>query len=478
MPHREDQTLRILIVDDDEDDYFITSEYIRNVQGHQFEIDWCFRYDDAKESIEKHAYSLYLIDYHLGSKTGLDLIKESVKNGWEQPFILLTGKGNHQIDIEAMKSGAMDYLIKGELDTEKLGRSIRYAIERDKSIRALRANEKKYRNIFEWSADAIFIADDNLFFIDLNPATEALFDQPREALLKKSLLEFLSPEEEDKLRDELAKRRGILNREIILTTVAGEKKYCRLSASEDDEYYQGIIHDITEMKKAEKANLRMEKRGMADRLVHVLAHEVRNPLNNINLSLEQLSPELVEDDNKVFIDIIQRNSKRIESLITELLNSSRPAQIIEEPELLQDVMQETLSVAMDRITLKKIDLNLFLPEDEIYVLADKAKLKIALLNIIINAVEAMEAGKGRLDLKISLEKEFPVISIKDNGCGISEENISRLFEPYFTAKRNGMGLGLATTLNILQSHKADVEVLSTEGEGTEFLIRFNERVQR
>lgn len=480
MPYREDSKFRILIVDDDEDDYFIISSYISQVPGPQFEIDWCYNYADARDRIENHAYSLYLIDYHLGAKTGLDLIKDAVKNGWEQPFILLTGKGNHQVDLEAMKSGAMDYLIKGELDTEKLGRSIRYAIERDKSIRALRANEKKYRSIFELSMDAIFLADSNLVFKDVNRATEKLFDQPRESLMQRSFFDFLSPEDRNKLMEELTAKNGVVNREVLLTTASGEKKYCLFSVSEEEtsegEYYQGIAHDITELKKIEKANIRMEKRGMADRLVHVLAHEVRNPLNNINLSLEQLSPEVQESDNKIFLDIIQRNSKRIESLITELLNSSRPAQIIEEPETLQSVVSDTLSIADDRITLKKIDLNVILPESDITVLADKEKLKIALLNVIINAVEAMEAGKGRLEVKLFIDKGLPVISIKDNGCGISEENISRLFEPYFTAKRNGMGLGLATSLNILQSHKADVEVLSTEGEGTEFLIRFNQLV--
>ncbi len=480
MPYREDSKFRILIVDDDEDDFFIISGYINKVHGPQFEIDWCYNYADARDKIEKHDYSLYLIDYHLGAKTGLDLIKDAVSNGWEQPFILLTGKGNHQIDLEAMKSGAMDYLIKGELDTEKLGRSIRYAIERDKSIRALRANEKKYRSIFELSTDAIFLADNNLFFKDLNPATEILFDQPREELMQKSFLNFLTADDREKLIAELTEKNGVVNREVLLTTASGEKKYCLFSASEEEtiegEYYQGIAHDITELKKAEKANLRMEKRGMADRLVHVLAHEVRNPLNNINLSLEQLSPEIAESESKIFVDIIQRNSKRIESLITELLNSSRPAQIIEEPESLQDIIQDTLSMAIDRITLKKIDLKLSLPEDGITVLADREKLKIAVLNVIINAVEAMEAGKGELQVKLYLDKNLPVISIKDNGCGISEENISKLFEPYFTAKRNGMGLGLATSLNILQSHKADVEVLSTESVGTEFLIRFNQRV--
>ena len=78
------------------------------------------------------------------------------------------------------------------------------------------------------------------------------------------------------------------------------------------------------LKKAEKATLRLEKRGVADRLVHVLAHEVRNPLNNINLSLEQLVPEVENTDSKIYVDIIYRNSKRIESLITELLSTSRP----------------------------------------------------------------------------------------------------------------------------------------------------------
>ncbi|RYE50389.1 MAG: hybrid sensor histidine kinase/response regulator, partial [Sphingobacteriales bacterium] len=272
----------------------------------------------------------------------------------------------------------------------------------------------------------------------------------------------------------------VVNREVLLTTTAGEKKYCLFSASEEEtieaEYFQCIAHDITELKKAEKANIRMEKRGMADRLVHILAHEVRNPLNNINLSLEQLSPEIQESDNKIFVDIIQRNSKRIESLITELLNSSRPAQIIEEPELLQNIIHDTLSMAIDRITLKKIQLHVDLPKEDITVLADKEKLKIALLNLIINAIEAMEAGQGELIVNLSVDKDLPVISIKDNGCGISDENISKLFEPYFTAKRNGMGLGLATSLNILQSHKADIEVLSTEFVGTEFLIKFNQKV--
>lgn len=470
--------IRILIVDDDEDDFFITSEYIKNIRSNNFEIEWCFKYSEALEHISRKGFDLYLIDYHLGAKTGLDLIKEAIKNNWEQPFILLTGKGNQQIDIEAMQAGAVDYLIKSELDTEKLERCIRYSMERAKSVRALKANEKKFRNIFERSADAVFLANKQLDFIDINDATSRLLEFSKEELVKMNLFSFITDPEEAQanLKSELVENREVDGKEITIKSRSGIVKYCMLAVSEEQNaeghYYQGIIHDITNLKKAEKATLRMEKRGVADRLVHVLAHEVRNPLNNINLSLEQLSPELQDTDSQIYVDIISRNSKRIEHLITELLGSSRPAQIVQKMEPLKQIIDESVGAAKDRITLKKINLEVSFPDDEIMVLADAEKLKIALLNIIINAVEATDQTDGRLEILLEATDNDSQLTIRDNGCGISEENLSRLFEPYFTAKRNGMGLGLATTLNILQSHKAEVEVQSKLNEGTAFIISF------
>ncbi|MCD6064375.1 MAG: domain S-box protein, partial [Flavipsychrobacter sp.] len=106
------------------------------------------------------------------------------------------------------------------------------------------------------------------------------------------------------------------------------------------------------------------------------------------------------------------------------------------------------------------------------IFADKEKLKLALLNIVINAIEAMEEQKGTLTITLTQHQQQAVLKIADDGCGISEENITRLFEPYFTQKRNGMGLGLAFTLNILQSHKATVEVASKLEQGTTFTITF------
>src|SRR5580698_2436405 len=142
------QEKRILIIDDDEDDYFITSDYIRDIPGSSFIIDWCPQYTEALGKILRREYDLYLIDYRLGAHTGLDLIRSAITRNCDEPLILLTGKGNQRIDMEAMQVGATDYLVKTELSTEKLERCIRYALERYESMKALRHNERKYRNIF------------------------------------------------------------------------------------------------------------------------------------------------------------------------------------------------------------------------------------------------------------------------------------------------------------------------------------------
>ena len=265
--------------------------------------------------------------------------------------------------------------------------------------------------------------------------------------------------------------------ELEFQTKSGEKKTCIFSATatedESGSYFQSLLHDITNLKRAEKANLLIEKLGATGRLVRTLAHEVRNPLNNINMSVEQLMQNGDgNDEAQLFLDIVQRNSKRIGDIITELLDTSRPTDLVFEKCTLQIIMDESIGEALDRITLQHVNLQIRYAEQPCYVMANKEKLKIAFLNIIINAVEAVSGAAGELTITIDSSKDLHVVTIKDNGCGIPEENISRLFEPYFTSKRNGMGLGLAATLNILQSHKANIDVTSVVKQGTVFTITF------
>jgi signal transduction histidine kinase len=191
------------------------------------------------------------------------------------------------------------------------------------------------------------------------------------------------------------------------------------------------------------------------------------------MSVEQLtqSPENINpEESPLFLDIIQRNSKRIGDIITELLDTSRPTDLVFDRCTLQAIMDESISESLDRITLQHVNMQIRYSNEPCYIMANREKLKIAFLNIIINAVEAMPTITGELSITIDATRDFHVVTIKDNGCGIPEENISRLFEPYFTSKRNGMGLGLAATLNILQSHKATIDVTSVMKQGTTFTI--------
>lgn len=472
--------IRILIIDDDEDDFFITSEYLRQIEEYTPTIEWSYKYTDAIEHVKNRRYDIYFVDYRLGAKTGLDFLKEAIRLGCEEPIVLLTGKGNKEIDIEAMQVGATDYLVKTELNADKLERCLRYALERTTYLKALRANERKYRSIFELSKDAVFIADKTLLFRDFNLATQDLLGYTREEMQRLSIYDVVSEVLDKKLLEKILYEDSEVNDlELEVLTKTGDKKICIFSLTAPLDatghiYYQGLMHDITNLRRVEKANLMVEKLGATGRLVRTLAHEVRNPLNNINMSVEQLiGTETENDENTLYLDIIQRNSKRIGDLITELLDTSRPTELTFERCTLQTIMDDSIGDALDRITLQRINMQIKYFNEPCYIMANKEKLKIAFLNIIINAVEAMpNNGTGELDIEIDSSSNLHTVRVKDNGCGIPEEHISRLFEPYFTSKRNGMGLGLAATLNILQSHKAQVDVTSVVQSGTTFVISF------
>lgn len=471
---------KILIVDDDEDDYFIISDYIKEIESHNYSISWCNTYKDALDKIKSDSFDLYFIDYRLGNETGLELLKEAVRMNCECPIILLTGKGNKSIDLEAMKNGATDYLIKSELNTEKLERCIRYSIDRTKSLKALKGSENKYRNLFSQSKDALFIAEKDLTFREVNATASALFGLSISELLEKKLYDFIADENQKKnIEDQINAGQNINDLEIEIADSKQERKSCILTISLEQGstntfYYHGIVHDISNIKKAEKANLQAEKLAANERLVRILAHEIRNPLNNISLSAEHI--KMTDDKQKPLIDIIKRNSIRINQIITELLDSTKTFDLVFEKCSLIHILDESLGVAIDRINLQKIKVEKYLPPGPCNILADRSKLKIAFTNIIINAVEAMEVGRGILIIELKEVGNIYRVSIKDNGSGIPADALNRLFEPFFTMKKNGMGLGLAASQSIFQSHKAIIQVKSELKAGTTFILEFNKSV--
>lgn len=126
--------IKVLLVDDDHDDYVILRDLFLEIEVGKFRLEWVETYDAAIERMVRNKYDVCLVDYLLGERNGLELLNEAVKNGCKTPMILLTGKGAREVDMAAMKAGASDYLDKGEIGPSLLERSIRYAIERKRTL--------------------------------------------------------------------------------------------------------------------------------------------------------------------------------------------------------------------------------------------------------------------------------------------------------------------------------------------------------
>ncbi|HMK26220.1 MAG TPA: ATP-binding protein [Chitinophagaceae bacterium] len=471
--------IKIAIIDDDEDDYFIISNYINDIQGANLRLEWISDYQTAIDKIRAEACNIYFIDYRLGNETGLNLLKEAMSIGCEEPIVILTGKGNREIDILAMQNGATDYLVKSELNTEKLERCIRYSLDRAASVKKLKERENKYRNLFEGSKDVVFIADKELNLAEVNDAASLLFGPSKDDLVSRNLYDFIKSKEQQKwIKASLEAQNNITDMEIEIETGDKEIKSCLLSVSfqksTDNQWLvHGIIHDITSIKRTEEINLQSQKLAANERLMRILAHEIRNPLNNIGLSIEHFElPFEDTEKQRNLVNIIQRNCIRINQIITELLNLTKPGELVFERHSLQEILNESISSAADRMSLQKISIKKSYPDLPLEIEADKPKLKIAFTNILLNAVEAMESDKGELAVSMSIDPDAYTVSIRDNGVGIPHEYLSKLFEPFFTLKKNGMGLGLAASHSIFQSHRAQMQVESKVNEGTNFIISF------
>ncbi|GAB2580605.1 two-component system sensor histidine kinase NtrB [Spirosoma areae] len=480
--HEAKETIRVLLIEDDEDDYLLTKALVSAKENTALKLDWVDSYDRAIIAIDECNHDVYLVDYRLGHNTGTDLIQEAFRMGCRAPMILLTGQDDLTVDQSALELGAADYLVKGRIDAQLLGRSIRYALRQASVLAEVAQKENKYRSLFERSIDAIFVATEDMRFQDANSSVEHLLGYSRDELrgLNPARL-FADFNHLRRLRFTVREHGQIKDFETILIHRNGRKRICLISVWEVEdrvgqpEWYQGIVRDITDQKRAQQELILAEKLTMTGKIARSIAHEVRNPLTNLSLALEQLKDELDTDNEYVtmFTDIIGRNVDRIGQLITEMLNSSKPRDLDRKKQDFNAVVRETLQLVGDRIKLKRMRLETQFSTDNCQVLLDRDQVKTALLNILVNAVEAMQETKGILSVRTNCTDDGRVyVEVTDNGGGITDTDRQRLFDPFFTGKSGGMGLGLTATQNIINSHKGSIEVESQVNVGTTFRLYF------
>ena len=375
--HTADQ-IDVLLVEDDEEDYLIIKDLLSRFDGARHEVHWASDYRSALRAADEGDHDVYLVDYRLGAEDGIELVRELVANGHKVPVIVLTGQGNREVDIEATRAGAVDYLVKGEISPALLERAIRYAIQGHANARALRESEDELRQAHKMEA---------------------------------------------------------------VGQLAG-----------------GIAHDF-------------------NNLLTVITGYSEIALSRHGLETEE-GKEITE---------IKRASERAAQLVRLLLAYSRK-QVLNPSALdLNNVVTET-QMMLNRLIGENIELSTTLAENLGSINADSGQIEQIIMNLVVNARDAMPAG-GKLLLETgnhTLEEastsrrpdmnpgDYVMLAVTDNGHGMDAATVARIFEPYYTTKARGegTGFGLATVYGIVAQSDGYIEVESEPGIGTSFRLYF------
>jgi signal transduction histidine kinase len=220
-----------------------------------------------------------------------------------------------------------------------------------------------------------------------------------------------------------------------------------------------------------------EKSAVIGRLGSAIAHEIRNPLNYINLTLDHLRSKFAPQDPEKtaaftkLITQIKSEVARINQQISDFLNYSRPANVDAKPIDARKVVEDSLRLVEGQASENNIRIAVVEHENVPPIMADPEFLRSVFNNLFINAVQAMGNEGGNLNVKISPEDAFVRFEISDTGPGISAESLPKIFEPYFSTKETGTGLGLAIVQKSVDVHNGTIDVESDTGNGTKFTVR-------
>ena len=241
--------------------------------------------------------------------------------------------------------------------------------------------------------------------------------------------------------------------------------------------FNEMTAELDKSKELEEQFRQAEKSAVIGRLGSAIAHEIRNPLNFINLTLDHLRSKFQPDDEEKvakftkLIGQIKSEVARINQQISDFLNYSRPAKANLQPLDARKVVEDSLRLVEAQASENDIRIAVVEHEDVPKILADPDFLRSVFNNLFINAVQAIGNEGGNMNVKISPDNGFVRFDITDTGSGIPSQNLAKIFEPYFSTKETGTGLGLAIVHKIVDVHNGSISVESKEGEGTKFTVK-------
>ncbi len=351
------------------------------------------------------------------------------------------------------------------------------------SKQQLEENLQKYSSLKKYNPNGIFSIDPSGTISNHNPAAEKLLGYRHEELVGKKYLHLIHSSQR-----KLAKKRfKLLIQGNVLTDI-----HCWLK-HKDGHFIEVLItpapiiinhiisglflifKDITETRRSEDAMLRAEKLSVAGQLAAGVAHEIRNPLTAIKGFLQLLKNANAEK-SRTYLEIVQAELERIEIIISEMLVLAKPQKTDFRLMDMKRILEDVIALISAQAAMSNVGIKAAIPCQLPAILCDSNQMKQVFINILKNAIEAMPDG-GEITLAVEASRKGQlVVRITDQGSGISEEQITRLGEPFYTTKGNGTGLGLMVSQKILKNHGAFLRISSQLQIGTTVEVIFPVKV--
>ncbi len=352
--------------------------------------------------------------------------------------------------------------------------------------KGLLESEEGYRNLIESLGEGIIVANLENKIVIANPAAERIFDVNPGKLIDRKLDEFVDAKNLTILKNQkLFKKSKWNNYEIEIIQPGGRRRLLNITVTPKFDKdlntigMLGVFRDITEIKRMEEDILKTDKLESIGILASGIAHDFNNILTVIlgNITLAKM---FLEPENKVYnrLEGAEKASLRAKDLTQQLLTFSKGGSPVKKISSISDLLTESVNFSL---TGSQIKCEFFINDQLWPVEIDEGQISQVINNLMINAVQAMPDGGiikvGAENVNIFSDNSLPLnegkyvkVTVEDNGTGISKENLQKIFDPYFTTKEKGNGLGLSTSFSIIKKHDGFIDVESELGKGTTFNI--------
>jgi PAS domain S-box-containing protein len=467
--------------------------------GSHYQIETASSGEECLEKLQRKKFDILILDHALSDGNGLNWLKRFNEMGVGIPTVFVTAKGDSRLAIEAMKEGVFDYVNQSAECAKALPFVVHRAleghglmVEKVRLQKELIETKNFLESVVEKAGDAISVVDLEGKTLYWNDGAERIYGYSRGEVLGEKLFDLLYPRdekirmEEERSMQELmarvkngevvsnleARRRTKDDREITVSVTVSplrnaEGKMIGVSR---------ICRDITHLKKAEERLILAERLSSLGELTAGVAHELRNPLAGIKINTQILSrkADLSELERRL-LDSTQEGIEKIQKIVEDMLDFARPRAALFKDEAVNETVEKSLSIFHAKLRTNRISL-VFEPGKELpQVYIDAHQIQQVLTNLFVNAIQAMENG-GTLTVRTFRENQNGVgIEVRDTGMGISQTHLKKIFDPFFTTKSEGTGLGLSISLKILENHKATIDAVSHEGQGSTFTIHLPRR---